>query len=97
MSKPTLKEVLAVKELKDKQKKIAEDISNTLRDMIDKYGEGKFSYIATDPEDTDKKYMNFTLVDELEKLKRGEDSGRFVYSKTESCKVGYVKGKPKTL
>jgi hypothetical protein len=97
MDKPTLSEVLALLELKEKEKELAKLISARTREIIDTYGEGRFDYESTDPEDDSRKYLSLTVVDELKAMIEGKDSGRFVYTKKESSKVTYLKGKPKTM
>lgn len=102
MSKPELKEILSLLKLKEKEKELAQLISRTTRDLIARHGvdeknTARFDYESTDPEDDSRKYLSITLVDELAKMVAGEDSGRFVYTKRESSKVSYLKGKPKSM
>jgi hypothetical protein len=97
MSKPELKEVLNLLDLKAKEKELAKLIASTTRAIIEKHGEGRFDYESPDPEDDSKKYLSLTVVDELKAMVEGRDSGRFVYTKTESSKVSYLKGKPKSM
>ena len=97
MSKPTLQEAKELLMMKDQIKKLTKESAKLTRDLIEKHGEGRFDYHCEDPDDDSRQYMKLELTDDLRKLKAGEEVGRFIYTKTESFKVSYLKGKPKGL
>lgn len=75
-TKPQLKTILAIIEKKKQAIELLNEVEELTSDLSAKYGEARFDY-EVQPFTNDKgkecKYLKFEVVDNIEKLNRGED------------------------
>jgi len=75
-SKPNLKTIMAIIEKKQHAIELLNEVEELTTELAEKYGEARFDYEVeafTNEKGKECKYLKFEIVDNIEKLNRGED------------------------
>lgn len=97
ITKPQLKTVQAIIEKKEQAIALLNEVEALTSELEQKYGEVRFDYDLGEENDKGQRYLKFEIVDNIEKLNRGEQVFQQTVFKRTTFTSSMLKRLPESL